>query len=94
METHDDKCKNRNVQGAEVLRRLDDLGAIKLSVLVSKAAEIQGAAGVSFDDDGYQICYPFYIHLGPRLDIDIVSVAAQFKQLGFEIKGIGTQTRT
>ena len=82
--------KERAVHAAEVLRRLDELGAVKLSVLVEKSAEIGGIAGASFDDDGYQICYPFYMHVGPRRDIDLVSVANQLRQLGFEITRVNT----
>jgi hypothetical protein len=78
--------KDRNVHAAEVLRRLDEIGAIKLDVLASKASEIQSVAGASLDDGDYGICYPFYIKIGPRLDIDLVSVASQLNQLGFELK--------
>ncbi|HZU27688.1 MAG TPA: hypothetical protein VFA04_19310 [Bryobacteraceae bacterium] len=77
--------KERNAHAAEVLRRLDQLGAIKLDVLVAKAAEIQGVAGVANDDDDHGICYPFYIRIGPPRDIDLVAVASQVKQLGFEL---------
>ena len=77
--------KERSVHAAGVLRRLEDLGAVKLNVLVSKSAEIGSIVGATFDDDGYQICYPNYIHVGPRQDIDLVSVANQLRQLGFEI---------
>ena len=80
--------KDRNAQAAEVLRRLDEMGAIKLEVLASKASEIQGVAGVSLDDPERGICYPFYIRIGPRRDIDLVSVASQLKQLGFELKRV------
>jgi len=83
--------KDRNVHAAEVLRRLDEIGAIKLDVLTSKAAEIQSVSGVALDDDDHGICYPFYIHLGPRHDIDLVSVAGQLKQLGFELKRVNVQ---
>lgn len=74
---------------AQVLHRLDEIGAIKLDVLVAKAAEIQGIAGAALDDDDHNICYPFYIRIGPRQDLDLVSVAAQVQQLGFELKRIG-----
>ena len=80
--------KDRNVHAAEVLRRLDEIGAIKLEVLASKASEIQGIAGASLDDEDHGICYPFYIRIGPRRDIDLVSVAGQLKQLGFELKRV------
>lgn len=80
-------ANERNVHAAEVLRKLDEMGAIKLDVLASKASEIIGAVGSVPDDDGtYRICYPFYIHIGPRADLDLVAVAAQVKQLGFELK--------
>jgi len=78
--------KDRNIHAAEVLRRLDEIGAIKLDVLASKASEIQSVAGISLDDDDHGICYPFYIRIGPRQDLDLVSVAAQLKQLGFDLK--------
>jgi hypothetical protein len=78
--------KERNAHAAEVLRKLDELGAIKLDVLVAKAAEIQGVAGAAIDDEDHGICYPFYVRIGPRRDIDLVAVAAQVKQLGFELK--------
>jgi hypothetical protein len=77
--------KDRNVHAAEVLRRLDEIGAIKLDVLASKASEIQGISGVSLDDDDHGICYPFYIRIGPRHDLDLVSVASQLNQLGFQL---------
>ena len=79
--------KDRNTHAAEVLRRLDQIGAISLDVLTSKASQIQGAAGLALDD-GDNICYPFYIRLGPRRDIDLVSVAGQLQQLGFELKRV------
>ena len=77
--------KDRNTLAAEVLRRLDEIGAIKLDVLASKASEIQRTAGVALDD-GDNICYPFYVRIGPRRDIDLVSVAGQLQQLGFELR--------
>jgi hypothetical protein len=83
--------KERNVHAADVLRRLDELGAVKLNVLVAKSAEIGSIVGASFDDDGWQMCYPNYVHIGPpRRDIDLVSVVNQLRQLGFEI----TRTQT
>lgn len=86
--------KSRTAHAAEVLRRLDQIGAIKLDVLVSKASEIQGIAGVALEDDDHGICYPFYIRIGPRHDIDLVSVASQLKQLGFEVRNVTTPTKT
>jgi hypothetical protein len=84
--------KDRNVHAAEVLRRLDEIGAIKLDVLTTKASEVLGAAGVSLDDDDHGICYPFYIRIGPRSDIDLVSVASQLKLLGYDMKRTGGAT--
>ncbi len=88
------KLSNRNGRAVEVLRRLNDIGAINLEVMISKADEIRavtrgggGASGAAFEldpEDG--ICYPFYIKVGPRLDIDIVSVAGELRSLGFEVK--------
>lgn len=91
MDSHD--IKNRHAHAAEVLRRLDGIGAIKLDVLVSKSTEIQGIAGASIDDEDRRICYPFYIHIGPRSDLDLVSVAAQLRQLGFDLTRINTQIK-
>jgi hypothetical protein len=85
--------KDRNMRAAEVLHRLDRLGAIQLAVLASKAAEIQGIASVDVPDDGYQICYPFYVHIGPRQDLDLVSVVAQVQKLGFEVSPANIQTK-
>jgi len=84
--------KDRNIHAAEVLRRLDEVGAIKLDVLTAKASEIHGIAGVSLEDDEHNICYPFYVRIGPRSDIDLVSVAGQLKQLGFELKRVNLPT--
>ena len=83
--------KDRGVHAAEVLRRLDEIGAIKLDVLTSKASEILNVAGVSLDDDDHGICYPFYIRVGPPRDVDLVSVASQLKQLGFELRRVNVQ---
>jgi hypothetical protein len=94
MDTQDDKAKSRSGHAAAVLRKLDEIGAIKLDVLLAKSSEISVIAGVSLDDDdGHQMCYPNYIRIGPRSDIDIVSVAAQLKQLGFNLTRAGAQTK-
>lgn len=106
MDTNDDKAKgryvDRNVHAAEVLRRLDEIGAIKLEVLVSKSAEIKsiissgggsGAGSAAELDPEDRICYPFMIRIGPRHDIDLVTVSNELRQLGFEIKRVGTQTK-
>lgn len=90
---------DRNVQAAEILRRLDEIGAIKLDVMVSKAAEIKkivasggGGGGISAElDEWDRICYPFMIRIGPRLDLDLVTVADELKQLGFEVKRLNVQ---
>jgi hypothetical protein len=98
METQDNKGKeqyanrgsDRNAHAANVLRKLDALGAIKLDVLVSKASEIKeivssgGGSSVALDE-WENICYQFMVRVGPRLDIDIVSVAKELRQLGFEV---------
>lgn len=93
----DSKLKETNHRAADVLRRLDAIGAIKLDVLVAKAAEIQGIVGggaaAELDDD-HGICYPFYIRIGPRRDLDLVAVAAEVKQLGFDlVRGVGPQIK-
>jgi hypothetical protein len=87
MDGHDVKAKDRRVHAVEVLRRLDGIGAIKLDVLLSKSAEIQSiaAGSASIDDEDRRICYPFYIHFGPRDELDLVSVATQLRQLGFNV---------
>ena len=94
------KARDRNSHAVEVLRRLDELGAIRLDVMVAKATEIKaitggggGAGSVAELDPEDRICYPFYIKVGPRLDIDIVSVASELRALGFEVKRLGTQTK-
>ena len=87
---------NRNKSAVDVLRRLDEIGAIKLDVLLSKSAEIRqivagaggsGAGSVAELDDWEKICYPFVIRIGPRHDLDLVSVANELQQLGFEVRG-------
>lgn len=69
----------------EVLKRLDALGAINLDVLVSKSSEIKAIAGMAGLEPG-EICYLFNLHIGPRRDFDLVTVADQVRQLGFELK--------
>jgi hypothetical protein len=94
------RTKDRNAQAVDVLRRLNDLGAINLETMISKADEIRavtrggGGSSVASElepQDG--ICYPFYIKLGPRLDVDIVSVASELRALGFEVKRVATTTK-
>ncbi|MCA0239700.1 MAG: hypothetical protein LCI02_02485 [Proteobacteria bacterium] len=69
----------------DVLKKLDALGAINLDVLVSKSSEIKSIAGMAGLEPG-EICYLFNLHIGPRRDFDLVTVADQVKQLGFELK--------
>ncbi len=91
MDAQDAKAATRNGCATQVLRRLDDLGAVKLDVLVAKASEIQNIAGLEDDDHG--IFYPFYIRIGPRGDLDLVSVATQLRELGFDLKRVGPQVK-
>jgi hypothetical protein len=85
------KSRDRNAHAIEVLRRLNDIGAINLEVMISKADEIRavvkggGSAAAELEPED-KICYPFYIKVGPRLDVDIVSVASELRSLGFEIR--------
>ena len=93
------KRADRNTQAVEVLRRLNDLGAINLEVMIAKAAEIKtitgggggGASSFSELEPEDRICYKFYLKLGPREEIDIVSVAAELRGLGFEVKRLATK---
>ena len=86
---------NRNVSAVKLLRRLDDIGAIKLDVLLSKSAEIKdivsagsggGSGAVAELDEWDRICYPFVIRIGPRHDFDLVTVVNELNQLGFDVK--------
>lgn len=93
------RTRDRNAHAVDVLRRLNDLGAINLEVMIAKADEIKavtggggGASGAVTElDPEDKICYPFYIKVGPRLDVDIVSVASELKSLGFEVKRLQTK---
>ena len=85
----------RNRAAVDVLRRLDELGAIKLEVLLARSAEINeiitaaaggAGGGVAMLDEWERICYPFVIRIGPRSELDLVSVAAELKQLGFDVR--------
>jgi hypothetical protein len=87
---------NRKASAVQVLRRLDDVGAIKLDVLLSKSAEIKeivaagsGGGGAAMLEEWENICYPFVIRIGPRHDFDLVTVADQLKQLGFDVRQRG-----
>ena len=85
----------RNAEAVEVLRKLNDLGAINLDVLISKAAEIRaiggGGGATAAELEPGDICYKHYLKIGPRLDFDIVSVAAELRGLGFEVKRLATK---
>ena len=86
--------ENRSASAVQLLRRLDDIGAIKLDVLLSKSAEIKdivsagggGGGGVAQIDEWDRICYPFVIRIGPTHEFDLVSVANELRQLGFEVR--------
>lgn len=91
-------AKRANTQAIEVLRKLNDLGAINLQVLLSKADQIKAISGgggsgaaLELDDPETRICYKHYIKIGPRDEIDLVSVAAELKGLGFEVKPLATK---
>jgi len=88
-------AKRSNTEAIEVLRKLNDLGAINLQVLISKASEIKqisGGGSATLDDDPeHRICYKHYIKIGPRDEIDLVSVAAELKGLGFEVRPLATK---
>lgn len=86
--------RSRNASAVQLLRRLDDLGAIKLDVLLSKSAEIKeivsagsGGSGAAVElDEWDRICYPFVIRIGPRDEFDLVTVVNELRQLGFDVK--------
>lgn len=101
MDAQEIRSKDRNARAVEVLRRLDEIGAIKLDVLISKATEIKtiigggggGGGGLAQIDEWDRICYPFMIRIGPRHDLDLVSVASELRQLGFEVKRLQGQAQ-
>ena len=79
MDSQDHKA--RSASAVQVLRRLDEIGAIKLDVLLSKSAEIKdivagggGGAGGAMLEEWDRICYPFVIRIGPRDEFDLVTV--------------------
>lgn len=85
---------SRNVKAVQLLRRLDDIGAIKLDVLLSKSAEIKeivsagsggGGGAMAELDEWERICYPFVIRIGSRHDFDLVTVVDELRQLGFDV---------
>jgi len=79
---------DRNAQAAEVLRRLDEIGAINLDVLIEKSAEIKDITGSIADLEPGDICYKFIIRVGPPRDFDLVTVANDLRQLGFQIQRV------
>lgn len=97
MESEDIR-KSRNVSAVQLLRRLDDIGAIKLDVLLSRSAEIKeivtaagggGGGGSALLEEWDRICYPFVIRIGPRHDFDLVTVVNELEQLGFDVRQKG-----
>ena len=93
MEPQDFKA-TRSASAVQLLRRLDDIGAIKLDVLLSKSAEVKeivaatggGGSGIAELDEWDRICYPFVIRIGPRRDFDLVTVVDELRNLGFDVK--------
>ena len=89
MATLEEKTRERNVAAADALRRLDEIGAIKLDVLLTKSAEIKNIVGsVAELDPEDRICYPFVVRIGPRHDFDLVTVSNELRQLGFDVKRV------
>jgi hypothetical protein len=93
MDSQDYKA-SRGSSAVQLLRRLDDIGAIKLDVLLSKSAEIKdivtaaggGGSSIAELDEWDRICYPFVIRIGPRRDFELVTVVDELRNLGFEVK--------
>jgi hypothetical protein len=72
-------------RAAEVLKGLHEIGAINLDVMFERAGEVRGVIGSAIADDlEHDICYPYYLHIGPRL-VDLVEVASQVERLGFQL---------
>jgi hypothetical protein len=97
MDSQDYKA-TRGASAVHLLRRLDDIGAIKLDVLLSKSAEIKdivaagsggGASAASDLNPEDWICYPFVIRIGTRQDFELATVVNELRQLGFEVKQRG-----
>jgi hypothetical protein len=87
METTD-KATAARQRASDVLKKLDAIGAINLDVLMNKSSEIRNIAGIGGLEPG-EICYLFNLHIGPRRDFDLVTVADEVRQLGFELKRAG-----
>ena len=80
-----DEISDRSVA---TLKALEQVGAINLDVLLSRASEVQSAlkeAGVELEPG--DICYKFTMHIGPHFG-DVVSVAAEVQRLGFAIERV------
>ena len=93
MDTDEKAGRLRNADAVKALRRLDDIGAIKLDVMLSKSAEIKdivagggGGGGSAMLEEWDRICYPFYIRIGPRHDFDLQTVVNDLQQLGFDVQ--------
>jgi hypothetical protein len=84
----DESKRARRSQAVDVLQRLHGIGAINLDVLLTKAAEVQGAASAAQLEPG-DICYPYYIHIGPGRELDLVTVVKELNELGFDVKQAG-----
>ena len=96
MDSQDFKA-SRNASAAQILRRLNDIGAIKLDVLLSKSAEIKevvaasgggGSAAAELNPEDW-MCYPFVIRIGTRHEFELATVVNELRQLGFEVKQRG-----
>jgi len=81
----------QHADAARILGQLHEIGAINLDVVLGRSAEIQKIVGLDIDDPEYRICYRFVMHIGPRLEneIDLVSVASQIRELGFDVVRAG-----
>ncbi len=75
-------------QSVAALQALEKVGAINLDVLVGRAEEVRGAlTSVGIDLEPGNICYKFTVHIGPHFG-DIVDVAAEVRELGFEMQRV------
>ena len=75
-------------QSVAALQALEKVGAINLDVLVGRAEEVRGAlTDVGIDLEPGNICYKFTVHIGPHFG-DIVDVAAEVRELGFEMQRV------
>jgi hypothetical protein len=75
-------------QSVAALQALEKVGAINLDVLVGQAEEVRGAlASAGIDLEPGNICYKFTVHIGPHFG-DIVDVAAEVRELGFEMQRV------